>query len=178
MVSRDRPTVKTVLIEDDAGFAKTLAMLLDDAPFFKHQVQTAKFLEQAKQLIAASKPELIILDLILPNGRGVEVLHEIRKIAPKFEVALVVITGMADEDIEWRALDALADGFILKGREGAGEMLRVFDHTVLGLRSVKRLPVLPKGTAKEVRDLMKDCEANPNFAPFPEDKLPKVKPIA
>lgn len=167
MPSRDPQPVKTVLIEDNAKYADLMYQQLTDAPYFEYQVEVAYFLSQGKQKIAESEPELIVLDLTLPDAQGLAVLREIRQLAPKFKTALVVITGLKDEQLEKDAMMELADDFILKGREPIDVILRSIRRSVEGLRAIKRLPL---GTAQEVRDLIEDGRNNPYTAPFDEEK--------
>jgi two-component system response regulator DevR len=72
--------------------------------------------EQALGLIAASRPDVAILDVRLPDGTGVEVCRDIRSAHP--EIACLMLTSFADDEALFDAIMAGASGYVLKQIRG------------------------------------------------------------
>ncbi len=99
-----------VLIVDDSKFMRMLlADLLTRSGF---EVIEAESGEQAVDVYLEERPDLVTLDILMPGRDGIETLQDLRAQAP--EVRVVMVTALGMEDYIKRALDAGADGFILK----------------------------------------------------------------
>jgi two-component system response regulator DevR len=95
-------------------------------------VGEAGTVEEALGRIAATRPDVAVLDVRLPDGSGIEVCREIRSAHP--EIACLMLTSFADDEALFAAIMAGAAGFVLKQvrgsdlvdavhRVGAGESL-------------------------------------------------------
>ncbi|MEM9403503.1 MAG: response regulator transcription factor [Pseudomonadota bacterium] len=97
-----------LLVEDDAAFADALhAQLTADGRFGR--VQHAPDVQAGKQALLQQSPDLLVLDLDLPDGSGLELLADVDQ-----KTRVVVLTVFGDES---RVLDALSqgvDGYLLK----------------------------------------------------------------
>jgi len=67
--------------------------------------------KEAVSLFYANRPDLVILDLGLPDGDGMEVIESIREIA---DTPIIIVSARLDEDEKIRALDAGADDYVTK----------------------------------------------------------------
>jgi two-component system, OmpR family, response regulator AdeR len=76
----------------------------------------------------ALRPELVILDLMLPKRSGAEVLTEIRKELPRDETHVILVSAWPDADEA--AVKAGADGFLPKPFEP--DELTAMVHAVVG----------------------------------------------
>jgi DNA-binding NtrC family response regulator len=102
--------MKDVLIIDDD--VATAAGLADVVESWDYQPRTAISLEIARREIATRLPDLVILDLQLPDGSGIELLEELRKEVPALPV--VMLTGHATVDTAVEALKMGAEDFATK----------------------------------------------------------------
>jgi len=102
---------------------KPIVLLIDDEPSIQfgfsaylnktgYQVQTAGNMSEARQKLAQGFFDIILLDLSLPDGNGIDLIAEIRRNYP--EVALVVITGGGDVPLAVKAMQLGADNFLTK----------------------------------------------------------------
>ena len=82
---------KTLLIDDEEAFVRLLAARLEARDFPVDVAFTAK---QGLSRLIADPPSVVVLDLNLPDGSGLEVLREIKSRWPLIQV--VMLTGMAD----------------------------------------------------------------------------------
>ena len=100
---------KTLLIvEDDKYIINFISMTLkkEEYAFF-----VAKSVEEAVSLIYANQPDLIILDLGLPDGDGMEVIKSVREVS---DIPIIVVSARQEEGEKIQALDAGADDYVTK----------------------------------------------------------------
>jgi two-component system, OmpR family, KDP operon response regulator KdpE len=104
-----------LLVEDDAAIRGALIRALTDRG---HAVSSTRTAMEALQLVLDSPPDLVILDLGLPDLDGYEALRMLRAIS---KVPVVVATARDDEADIVRVLDAGADDYLVKPF-GAGQI--------------------------------------------------------
>ncbi|WP_433305356.1 response regulator transcription factor [Actinoplanes sp. CA-030573] len=104
----DIPT-KVLVVEDDQGVGSGLAGILAADG---HEVRWARTAADAHRLIADREPDLVVLDLGLPDADGFDLCEQIRQ--QHSEVVVVVVTARTDETDAVRALDGGADDFVMK----------------------------------------------------------------
>lgn len=98
-----------MIIEDDPDLAEGLITALKNESFI---VSHAALGEEAKVRIIQFQPNMIILDLGLPDMDGLEVLQSVRKI--QAGIAVLVLTARGDLDNKVKALDYGADDYLAK----------------------------------------------------------------
>jgi DNA-binding NarL/FixJ family response regulator len=133
---------RILLVEDHASFRQTLAFVFDQQPEFKVVAQ-AGTLAEARQAMDGSEADLGVIDLILPDGEGTELIDELREANPDF-VALVLTASLERTEYA-RAAEAGAAGILHKSadvdtildatrRIGEGETLLSEDELISLLR--------------------------------------------
>jgi two-component system, OmpR family, KDP operon response regulator KdpE len=111
------PGSSTVLVVDDEPqIQRFLRPALTAAGF---AVEPARSGTEALAKFRASKPEIVVLDLGLPDMNGLDVLKEIRTASP---VPIVILSARDDEDGKVAALEAGADDYVSKPF-GVGELV-------------------------------------------------------
>ena len=88
--------MKILVIDDDRAILRTLALHLTTA----HQVETAPGLAEGRRRARELAPDLLVLDLKLPDGTGLELLREMRTAGDLTPVLLVTGHGSLDSAIE------------------------------------------------------------------------------
>lgn len=100
-----------ILIVDDSFYMRTmLKNMLTDAGY--DVVGEAANGQQARDLASDTKPDLITLDVILPDNTGLEVLKDIRQELP--DVKIVMCSAVGQEVIVNEALESGASAYIVK----------------------------------------------------------------
>jgi DNA-binding response OmpR family regulator len=99
---------RLLVVEDDPGIRTALIHALSD---HGHAVESAPNAIQGLQQALSSDPELVVLDLGLPDLDGVEVLRMLRGVS---STPVIVATARDDDDVMVRALDAGADDYVTK----------------------------------------------------------------
>ena len=102
----DRKTI--LIVEDDKYIIHFLSISLKEE---NYGLWVAKTVKEAVSLFYANRPDLVILDLGLPDGDGMEVIESIREAA---DTPVIVVSARQDEDEKIRALDAGADDYVTK----------------------------------------------------------------
>jgi DNA-binding NtrC family response regulator len=97
-----------LLVDDDADAAETMAMLIASEGF---TVATAGSLRDARRQMALQEPDIVLLDLMLPDGSGMELFNDAKSL-PNTE--LVLITGHASLDTSIQALRLGAADYLVK----------------------------------------------------------------
>jgi len=106
----ERP-ISIVLADDHAVVRGALRSLLDGQDDIE-VVGEAGDLESAKQAVAEHSPRVLVLDVNMPDGLGVDAVPELRESAP--ETQIVLLTMERDLSLTRRALDAGALAYLFK----------------------------------------------------------------
>lgn len=162
----ERETVNVLLIEDSHTQATELATMLQDETYYVYRPVILHTLRTSLPILQKHSFDLIILDLVLPNGAGLEVLRSIRDVAA--ETPIVVWTGLHEADLEWDAMNGLADDFIIKGKHNQENMLGMIRRAVRRYRSVRPLLKPSRQLVAELRETLDECRTDPAGPPFAE----------
>jgi two-component system, OmpR family, KDP operon response regulator KdpE len=99
---------RVLVVDDEPQILRALRTSLRAAGY---QVASAASAEEALAAAALQPPEAVILDLVLPDGTGIEVCHELRKWS---SVPVIVLSAVGEEHEKVTALDAGADDYVTK----------------------------------------------------------------
>ena len=97
-----------LVVDDEPQIVRGLKVILRGAGY---EVETATTKQEALDAVAVRPPDAVVLDLVLPDGSGVDVATEIRKWS---QLPILVLSAVGDEREKVRALDAGADDYITK----------------------------------------------------------------
>ena len=110
------PLPTAILIEDERQIRRFVRTALEAEGWNVHEAETMR---QGLTDAATRRPDLIILDLGLPDGNGVDFLRDLRGWS---KVPVIVLSARVDEQDKITALDAGADDYLTKPF-GVGELL-------------------------------------------------------
>lgn len=116
MLPQRREVASVVVCEDDTP---TLELLCDHLVADRYGVLPAPSASDALRLCRYKQPDLLLLDLTLPDAGGLDVLREIREadgVASRFDPRLpvIVLSGRGSEDDRVRGLEFGADDYLVK----------------------------------------------------------------
>ncbi len=97
-----------VAIEDDPAILRLLAVAFSGQPFRLVEAANAA---DGIEAVAKRKPDLVLLDLGLPDAAGLRVIEMIRGWS---QVPIIIVSGSGDEDLKVEALEAGADDYVTK----------------------------------------------------------------
>jgi two-component system KDP operon response regulator KdpE len=101
-------SLRVLVVEDDREIR---AMMQSSLAVEGFEVQTAVSLSEARALLQHSLPEVVVLDLGLPDGDGLELVQHIRK---QWNLPILVVSARHQESQKIRLLDAGADDYLTK----------------------------------------------------------------
>jgi two-component system, OmpR family, KDP operon response regulator KdpE len=99
---------RVLVVDDEQQILRALKVVLREAGFEAVPADTAS---QALDIAAVRPPEAAIVDLVLPDGDGVEVTRRLREWS---EMPILVLSAVGEEEQKVRALEAGADDYITK----------------------------------------------------------------
>ena len=137
--------IRLLLVDDHAVVRSGLRMLLmseEDMEIVGEAGNAAEALEAARLL----KPDVILMDIGLPDMSGIEATREIRKLHP--DVAVVALTIHEDEEYFFKMLDAGARGYVPK-RAAPEELI-----TAIRAAAVDEVYIYPSLAKLLVRDYL------------------------
>ena len=102
-------TLRILVVEDHIDSAEFLRLLLEPEGYI---VQTAGTGQQARELVKSSHPDIILMDLVLPDVEGLDLLREFRTIRP--EACVIVVSGHGSISVAVEAMENGALSFIEK----------------------------------------------------------------
>ncbi|EMY60984.1 response regulator [Leptospira terpstrae] len=97
-----------LLVDDDSAIRKMLRVALEAKGY---QTIEAISKKEAIESVALHSPKLVLLDLQLPDGSGLEVINEVRTFS---EIPFIVLSVMSSEEDKIALLDSGADDYITK----------------------------------------------------------------
>jgi len=111
---------KILLIEDDSGFRRTYSDVLTADGY---TVVTAEDGEQGLAMVRTEKPDVVLLDLVLPKLPGFEVLKRIRADAETKDTIVLIISVLGEQTQIQKGLELGANDYTVKGSYKPNEVL-------------------------------------------------------
>ena len=107
----NKPRIKVAMVEDSTGFGEMLAACLENQPEFEFQ-GGVRTVQDAVKRLPLWQPNIVLLDLGLPDGTGIDVL---RALSPTMtQSAFIILTVFEDDATIREALSSGAVGYMLK----------------------------------------------------------------
>jgi len=100
---------RILVVEDDAPIRRGIADALE---FDGYQILEASNVADGRQIALDATFDLLLLDLILPDGQGLEILADLRRAKPT--VPVIILTALGQENDRVRGLKAGADDYVVK----------------------------------------------------------------
>ncbi len=141
--SDERRTCRLVLVDGHRIFRQALRVLFSADSEFE-VVGEAGQAGEALELIGTLQPEVVVCDLHLSSGSGVELIEQIHRRFPN--VAILVLTAVRARDVAAAVRRAGALGYLLKD-QGRGELLTALREVAAGRWYRTQSPAAPRARA-------------------------------
>lgn len=105
------PDTKILIVEDEPAIKDMIAITLDLAGFDSISAESA---HQAHVAVVDSKPDLILLDWMLPGGSGIELARRLKREELTENIPIIMLTAKASEDNKVQGLNAGVDDYVTK----------------------------------------------------------------
>lgn len=112
--------IKIVLVEDDEILSKVIDEELSDAGFDVTRVFSG---DKALKVVLDEKPNLVLLDLILPEVHGFDILAEMKRDSHTRDIPVMILTMLGSDDDIKKGLTLGAVDYIVKSQHAVGEII-------------------------------------------------------
>jgi two-component system, OmpR family, KDP operon response regulator KdpE len=126
---------RVLVCDDELQILRALRVVLKDAGF---EVEATATAQEALDAAAVHPPNAAIIDLVLPDGDGVEVCRQLREWS---DMPILVLSAVGDEDEKIRALNAGADDYVTKPFN-PGELVARLNAVLRRARGNRAEPVI------------------------------------
>jgi len=145
---------KTILVvEDEAPIREMLAFSLQRAGFAVHEAADCA---SAMRSIADRKPDLVLVDWMLPDASGLELTRSLRRGEVNQDLPIIMLTARTGEQDKILGLDSGADDYVTKPYSSRELLARI--------KALLRRTAAEKGEVIEAGDLRVDLSAHRVFA--------------
>ncbi len=144
--------IHVALVEDNPGDSRFVIETLKDQTA-SYEIDSATSLASAFELIDARQPEIVLLDLGLPDSQGLETL--LRMAEHVSTVPIIVLTGYGDEQRAYEALRAGAQDYLVKGEFQGAHLARAIRYAIDRNETERRL----RETMHELEDRTEEMES-------------------
>ena len=129
--------IKVLLIEDNLGDARLVKEMLADAGASKFSLTHVGLLSEGLSLLRNETRHVILLDLSLPDGHGLDTIRQVCAVAPHLPV--VILTGLDDETTAIRAVQEGAEDYLVKGQMDGNLLARAVRYAIERKRAEEAL---------------------------------------
>jgi two-component system phosphate regulon response regulator PhoB len=102
---------KILIVDDEAAIREMIATTLELADF---RVLEADNAQQAHQRVVDERPDLILLDWMMPGTSGIELTRRLKRDESTAEIPIIMLTARSEEDNRILGLDVGADDYVTK----------------------------------------------------------------
>lgn len=120
--------MKVLIVEDEDVLAKVLQEKMEMSGY---DVAVAVDGEDALRMAASSKPDVIVLDLLLPKKNGFEVLDALKKDGELKMIPVVVVSNLGEDSDIKRALSLGAADYYVKSEHPINEIVEKVKNVIL-----------------------------------------------
>lgn len=143
-----------LLIEDNAGDADLFREYLDDLRGKRFRISHVTELGQALAYLSQHDIDIIILDLMLPDSTGIPSLASMHRAAPR--TPIVVLSGIADEELGQRAIQTGAQDFLHKNALDSDTLARSLRYATERFRLQNQFRSLVENNADAIVVVSRD----------------------
>lgn len=111
---------RILIVEDEASLLDLLAARFEKQGFIVGKCDNST---AALKMAHDSRPGLILLDILLPNGDGETLLKNLRQGEQTKDIPIVILTNLSDEDLKQRCLALGATDYLIKADYGLDQMV-------------------------------------------------------
>lgn len=156
--------ITIAIVEDNAGIGEELAQIIAEAPDCSCVV-ICRNLQTALKKIPPLQPDVVIMDINLPDGSGIEATERLKRLLPATQ--FLMFTIYEDHDQIIKSLEAGASGYLLK-RTAPEDLLRA-------IRDIKTggVPMTPEVARKVIQTFQR----RPTKSNSPETLTPREEEI-
>ena len=105
------PERRVLIVEDELAIREMMKFAFHNSDFVLLEAENA---EQAQVIIMDDRPDLILLDWMLPGMSGLELAQQLKGNSDTKDIPIIMLTARGDENDRIRGLDCGADDYVIK----------------------------------------------------------------
>ena len=132
--------INVLLVEDNPGDARLVEIMLNEVqpnPVILNHVSS---LATAHDFLNSNEVDLVLLDLSLPDGQGLECINKVQLL--NNSLAIIILTGLDDQDFAIKTMQQGAQDYLVKGEGDGHLMLRAIHYAIERKQIEQRLTKL------------------------------------
>lgn len=104
--------IKILIVDDEENFAYIVKMNLEQTGNYEVAVETRA--SNASGAATSFKPDLILLDIVMPDKDGFEVLKALKSKDKTMAIPVVMLTAVGDDSAKIKAAEQFSEGYVIK----------------------------------------------------------------
>lgn len=124
-IDPDHNSVTVLVVDDMAANRSVLCRQLELNKYHAISVESG---EAALELLTRTRPDIVLLDYMMPNMNGIEVLRHLRSDPALIDLPVIMVTARAENEATIEALEAGADDYVTKPIDFAVLRARIDSH--------------------------------------------------
>ncbi|MEI6349667.1 MAG: SpoIIE family protein phosphatase [Verrucomicrobiota bacterium] len=125
--AKKQPLIRVLLLEDNPGDARLIQELIAEAGA-QFEIETVGLLSEALELLDTFDYQLVMMDLSLPDSRGIDTFHTIAATVP--HIPLIVLSGLDDESLALQTVTEGAQDYLVKGHVDHRTLVRAMRYAL------------------------------------------------
>ena len=161
--------VDLLLVEGAADYAEFVIEAFKKSNYFDYHIVWVRNLADARFELEHQEYDIVIFNLVLPNGEGTDLVKEIRRLAPRKRTAIIVIGSSITEESELEVRRELANDYLCKDEVTAKDLLttvRNWAIFALGVKEARRATSGLDTIGQQMDETIQACERSENLPPF------------
>jgi len=142
--------LRVLLVEDNEADAVLFKHILADAGGMRFDVAHAELMAEARELLGSRPFDVVLLDLSLPDSRGLDTVEQANATAPGLPI--VVLTGLDDEDTGVEAVRKGAQDYLVKGQFDGRLLGRAIHYAIERKQAEQELKALNESLEERVAE--------------------------
>ena len=129
--------IEALLVEDNWSDAQLFEAIINSSELGKSKLHHAERFDEALTVLEANTFDVVLLDLHLPDGQGLDLIKQLKKLAP--QTPIVVLTGLQSQTVAMAALQEGAQDYLVKSDTFSPTRLAQLGYIDVGNLLVQRL---------------------------------------
>jgi PAS domain S-box-containing protein len=121
--------ISILLVEDNPGDARLIGEMLKESTAESVSITVARDMKETESCLSGQDFSIIILDLNLPDSKGIDTLRMICKFTDN-KIPIIVLTGLNDEATGLSAIEYGAEDYIIKGETNSLHLLKSIRYSI------------------------------------------------
>ncbi len=141
---------RILLVEDNPGDARLIREMLAEAEGASFEIDWAPHLSAGLEKLSRGEIDLVLLDLGLPDSRGLDTFVKAYAQAP--QIPFVVLSGLDDQNVALGAVREGAQDYLVKGKTDSGLLLRAIRYATERKRIEEELRLANEELRREIEE--------------------------